>query len=363
MNQIVQDSILALLLQICSIHFLPANGARETAPFLVFCFHPFFCEVIYAVMSITPWKRLSEGVLADSIIAFYTEAKLVPPGMPVSSLQGWSSRMAYGTRKIVQRFRKVFAASPSLAKSATVTALKRRLLADGIQEDTSGAVHRQLSQSDLEELHAPAFDWEALTQKIMEAKLAKKKSTEEVEKQECRPVATAARSHRLPPLVLAALGQQQASPPAPVAMTGGQEDEAGTVAESTVKTRSPKKAKPAKKKKGGGKKKPKKGVVAGPEEEKNLLLVEAEITPALSVLEPAVPEASLPLQAPERGANPGKGAYEPGKFNEVRKSYIAQKRLEGLNFRGASSSWMMSNERADMISTLSPAEMKKRRFC
>lgn len=211
-------------------------------------------------MSITPWKRLSEGVLADSIIAFYTEAKLVPPGMPVSSLQGWSSRMAYGTRKIVQRFRKVFAASPSLAKSATVTALKRRLLADGIQEDTSGAVHRQLSQSDLEELHAPAFDWEALTQKIMEAKLAKKKSTEEVEKQECRPVATAARSHRLPPLVLAALGQQQASPPAPVAMTGGQEDEAGTVAESTVKTRSPKKAKPAKKKKGGGKKKPRRAL-------------------------------------------------------------------------------------------------------
>lgn len=203
------------------------------------------------MMSVTPWKRLSEGVLADSIIAFYTKAKMIPPGMPVSSLQGWSSRMAYGTRKIVQRFRKVFAASPSLAKSATITALKRRLLAHGIQEDT--AVQRQVSQSDLEELHVPAFDWEALTQKIMEAKLAKKKSTEEVEKQECRPVATAARSHRLPPLVLAALGQQQPSLPEPVAMTG-QEDEQGAVTESTVKSGTSKKGKSAQKKKGGKKK-------------------------------------------------------------------------------------------------------------
>lgn len=214
----------------------------------------FFCEVIYAVMSVTPWKRLSESVLADSIIAFYIETKMIPPGMPVGSLQGWSSRMAYGTRKIVQRFRKIFAASPSLAKSATVTALKRRLLADGIQA-TTGTVHRQLSQSDLEELHVPAFDWEALTQKIMEAKLAKKKPTEAVEQKDCRPVASAARSHRLPPLVLAALGQQPSSLPKPVAMTGGQEDEAGTAAESTVKTGSPKKSKSAKKKKGGGKKK------------------------------------------------------------------------------------------------------------
>ena len=88
------------------------------------------------------------------------------------------------------------------------------------------------------------------------------------------------------------------------------------------------------------KKKPQKKqkrVVAGPDEEKGLALVEAPETEDKT--------------------------YKPGSFNKSRLDYIAKLRQdEKISHAAAQQRWMMSDERADLLSELPAAELKRRRF-
>ena len=83
-------------------------------------------------MVVTPWKRLSESILSTAILAFYREAGLIPMGVAESALLPWSERMGFGARKLVQRFRPLYAETPENAKNAEIKQLKARLRSQGI---------------------------------------------------------------------------------------------------------------------------------------------------------------------------------------------------------------------------------------
>lgn len=229
----------------------------------------FFSKAIKAVMLVTPWIRLSEEVLADGILRFVTDNGLLPPGVPVVSVQGWAARMSFGLRKVVQRFRKVFSESPTGAKSKIIADLKKELVEMGLKEQQEPG---QLSAEDLAEIAPPKpkFDWDLLKQKIHALQLAKKAEKEtpventaseqgqsqEGQNQKKRPVASAVRTHRLPPLVLAALEGAKVQAPQPFAIVA-KEDESiqaeGAGEPKEVKEKK-KKGKNAKKTKGEKKK-------------------------------------------------------------------------------------------------------------
>ena len=114
---------------------------------------------------VTPWARLSEEVLSHAILRFYTNSGLVPPGVPLQAIEGWSARMSFGLRKLVQRFRKVFSETPLGSKSKILADLKKQLVEAGVTVETAPeAPAAQLSAEDLEEIAParPAFDWDKL---------------------------------------------------------------------------------------------------------------------------------------------------------------------------------------------------------
>lgn len=75
----------------------------------------------------------------------------------------------------------------------------------------------------------------------------------------------------------------------------------------------------------------------------------------------AVVEAAGPAESPAP-PQPADGVDQAGKFNDIRKEYIAGKRKEGMSFKEASDSWMSCSQRSDLLSNMSFAELKKRRF-
>ena len=55
--------------------------------------------------------------------------------------------------------------------------------------------------------------------------------------------------------------------------------------------------------------------------------------------------------------------YRPGSFSEARKEFIASKRkASGVSYAEANQAWMLSSQRADLLSGLSPQELKRRKF-
>lgn len=58
-------------------------------------------QVIHAIMAVTPWVRLSEEVLATSVLAFYRKHTLIPPGVSEVALDPWAQKMSFGAHKIV----------------------------------------------------------------------------------------------------------------------------------------------------------------------------------------------------------------------------------------------------------------------
>ena len=215
-------------------------------------------------MMVTPWARLSEEVLSHAILRFYSNSGLVPPGVPLQAIEGWSARMSFGLRKLVQRFRKVFSETPLGSKSKILADLKKQLVEAGVTAETAPeAPAEQLSAEDLEEIAParPAFDWDKLRRKIQEVQAQKKTekkraetpapSTDAANEAAPRPVASAARTHRLPPLVLAALAEKPVEAPEPFPINA-KEDDLEQVACDTSKKQST--ASKKKKKNGKGEK-------------------------------------------------------------------------------------------------------------
>ena len=55
-------------------------------------------------------------------------------------------------------------------------------------------------------------------------------------------------------------------------------------------------------------------------------------------------------------------SYKAGNFGEARVEYIRRKKAKGYSHMEACQMRMRSNLRADLISTLTEAELKRRRF-
>ena len=216
-------------------------------------------------------------MLSTAILAFYREAGLVPVGVAETALVPWSERMGFAARKLVQRFRPLYAETPENAKNAEIKQLKTRLRSVGIRAEDP--VTQPAATVDdvvaLAESQPPKFDWAKLAANFRK-NLAEKKPEAPVQTAAPastpvpRPVATAARNkHELPKFVVESM---QRAPSAPFATDAGDEDGNGPLAEdgsapvekpaakakSKVKQTKPKKNKKVQKQ------------TFGPEEEKNL---------------------------------------------------------------------------------------------
>lgn len=285
--------------------------------------------------------RLSEKVLSLGIQEFYTSQRLVPIGIGLEAVQAVCDKMALGLRKVVQKFARTYKESPEGAKSKRLKELKDRLknvvsshevVASEANPDSVEEVAQHLPDV------KPKIDWVALSEKIALRKKQPAPDNAEAKSKDNlpRPVATPARNkYALPEHVLVSL--QNVEVVKPFATSGDAADEAQPPAEpETGKKKKASTTSKAKKKKAtkGGKAKKK---AIGAEEEKNLALVPLE---ALS------------------GSQ-----YKAGNFNEARLKFISTARSEQkISHKEAQALWMMSPERADMLSGLSMAELKKRRF-
>ena len=294
-------------------------------------------------MITTPWIRLSEDVISKAIRQFYKDR--LPLGVTTVALSDFSDRMAAASKKLVERFRKVFRETPSGAKLASIAALKKRLVDVGVEPSQGDAAEpAQATSQDLQQV-APAdgFDWDKL--RLALVNLAKNKQ-EAQEPPKARPVATPARN-ALPDYVLKALDKETE----PVKPFKTVDEETDCDEDEIEKNGKEKKTK--QKKKGEQKKKaePKKNarekkgkpVIAGPEEETALAL-----------------EDSAMSQVVKTGSD---NAYKAGSLNEARLHFIqAVREQQKVPYKRAQELWTLSSERSDLLSGLSDKELKRRRF-
>ena len=315
-------------------------------------------------MSVSPNGRLSEEVLAHSIEGFYTQSSLIPAGIAIEALAPWSAKMACGLRKCVEKFRKIYRETPGKSKSEKLTALKLRLKNAKCEPSPDAHTGVELEEDDLNELVQPHCDQPqcdklelALPPPTAKPDLAalalKMKKHREALAAAARPVATPARSnYQLLDFVVTSLANQAADPPEPFATKSGEDGQLAEAQAGEAKTKKAPKRK-AKKNKSGRKK----SVVAGPEEEAALALPSG-ISAGAVAEGPRVESSGSSDQAlGTEGAT-----YQPRVFSKARLAYIAEKRKDGATFKQASGMWMASNERATYLATLSPSQLKKRRF-
>lgn len=334
-------------------------------------------------MSVTPWMRLSEDVIGQAIMEFYRRCKLVPVGIAEQAMMSWKEKMSYAARKLVQKFRRMFAETPTNAKGSQLKALKARCLEYGITPPERSP-RRQSSEGDvveplqneplqpatheaLEEL-APVpkanLDFQAFgdlyRQRLAARAEADKlkvpmcESGKQLEGQAQRPVATPARTtkHELPSFVVEAVSKEMPVVK-PFATTGVEDDlkeegemenEVETCGKAKKKTKggtAPKaKSKPKQKAKAKGKKGVKEEL-AGPEVEEALR-----------------PKPSLQMAPTEAS----KTTYVAGQFSQIRLAFIAECKASGMSHADANSKWMLSNKRAELLMSLPEKDLKRRRF-
>ena len=179
-------------------------------------------------MKVTPWRKLSEELLSQGIKSFYRQKNLVPVGVTEEALAPWAAKMAMASRKLVQRFRRIYCETPENAKSNSLKELKRRLQRAEIIPPPR-AKRGQTDEADMEpvepqkaaipdtmeQLVSPPpkhldFDWaklSGLAQKRLVSNAAAKEKDNAVVSE--KPVATPARSSRpLPGFVLLPLRQE-----------------------------------------------------------------------------------------------------------------------------------------------------------
>ena len=312
----------------------------------------------------TPSKRLSENTLAVGICKHYEQNKLIPVGVGLLAVEQLAAKMAFGLRKCVQKFKRVWFASPDASKFKGLDSLKKRLRDNKIeiQNDTDSVSSSSPSQVEqlgnaLGQPASKGLDWEALAARVRAHKMGTSEATSQppgVEKPAPgveKPVATPARakssSYELPKFVVETL-KAEATSEGPVFATAQTKEDAETAA-AAKKAPAPKKA-AAKKKQ--TRKNNKKGEVAGPQEEKALSLLSGD---------GAAPQPAEPASAECEGAS--QLVYKAGDFSKAMRDYIKKYKDEtGASHKDAQHKWMSSDERADFLSCLSESELKKRRF-
>ena len=321
-------------------------------------------------MSCTPKIRLSEDILAKSILKFYTSNQLVPAGIGTSALEDWSEKMSLGAVKVTRKFRRLFLETPTNAKNKVLKELKLRCVNAGIspEESVSSAdsqSSRAASHEDLEELAVtppPAFDWDALAKKVLQLK--EKECPATTATAQGKPVATPCRSDQQVPAFVLDMMKQKTGAVKPFPTTSGEDDEIA------IENDKPSQAKGASAKGKASKQKPsksqaskkKKKEITGPEVETALKPHDAAPVPALETSpvmadQDKVDEVTQTIQ--EDVASCG---YQPKKFSAARKDFMAEKKKLGLSHRQANDAWMSSNERATFLEGMPESELKRRRF-
>lgn len=351
-------------------------------------------------MEVTPWVRLSEEVLKDAILEFYSTENLIPVGVSEEAMQPWGEKMAFATHKLVRRFRKLFDESPDSSRTEVLHDMKQLCLARKIPKRPAGFDEESspdrpvASQEDLEQLPKvdwsmvlaklrPKVDWSMVLGKLKDRQTAKtiaeplplddEVSEDEPEPpllQNCsqpaglvrpackRPVPTPARSDQwqLPKFVLDGLAEKKAPPP--FATTGGAEDQVDdqvaqdeAAAESEILAQDAGAKKPRKSRK----KKKQPAALTGEDEAALEPQHQGDAGPEGVAVQEKRTAAAVLLEGAEE-------TYQPKMFSEKRKQFIAAERAAGLSFKDANNKWMSSNERANLLANMPMAELKKRRF-
>jgi len=321
-------------------------------------------QAIFAVLKVTPHiARLSEQVLSDGIMLFFQQQKMIPLGISMDCAGALAGKMACGLRKCVTKFKRTLKDAPQTSKLKNLTNLKQRLQklppqldhaecdsqvsADSVEMLLDAAVPGN-PEGVLEKAAAakPKLDWATLTAKCKAFRDAKAAAS-----QQDRPVATPARSkHMLPAHVLDSLKQtaEEAKCLVPFSTVKDDAQDMGGSTEEALPKPAPKRK--AKKTSAKGKKNSKKkgGDDVGPEEEAAL----------------AVPLSDGLSAAAVPGDQEEDTTYVPGDFQKKRMEFIRAKRAadSSLSFRQASDLWMGSSERASCLASLTPGQLKKRRF-
>ena len=303
--------------------------------------------MIAAILTVTPKARLSELVLAKAILEFYDAQKLAPAGISQQALAKWASRMAYGARKICQKFKRLVYESPGASKTGALQSLKERLQ-DLCLGSPSTCCPSSSSTPPPAQVTSPAavpgclevFDpWAVLKQKIqaLKAQPAQPHVHEQPRQQalepEKGPRTGSPGRHSVPEHVLSALSKLSCSlPPAEPVSTA---PEGKRKAKSPAKPAVPKAAtKPPAKK---AAQKQKKSAAAKLKADEDL-------------------EKQLGLAAV------GEAVYKPKEFQQLKSAFVSRRRSAGNTFAEATKAWMLSSERALFLTTLSEKELKRRRF-
>lgn len=309
-------------------------------------------------MSVTPWHRLSEAVIANGIMKFYRDNNLVPVGVAEVGLLKWADKMAYGVRKLVQRFRKIYTESPDGANLPNIKNLKARCreakipTTSGLASLGSSSSTASLDSEDLNHFEQDGLVpvagqgeskniWEKLA-----AKVAQKKA-EKTQQGQGRPVATPARNeYELPSYVVDTLKTLKAPEPFvvnPKACAEAVPEEEGKRAEKPADD--------------------------APQVPQSGVSVDAEGGPHETKVPQSAP-TKAPVQVAERKEGcpsshndaPKKEAFKGGTIMQLQKAFVAQKRKEGMNYKDAVHAWMLSDVRADELAKMPFEELKRRRF-
>lgn len=338
---------------------------------------------------------MSEEVLATAILAFYkqTHGPTLPLGIAEEVLIKWAGKMAFGLREMASRFKRLLWESPMKAKSKKIQEMKKLYwemhAKYGKKMDEGPA--KIAAHDAVEVVTQTGFDWVAL-EKRLEIALAKKKeeetqtknpqastksklgkrrqsfeSTSSLASEELRE----GNPYLLPQYVVLSIdvrlalifplhnligievvtSLKGASCPAPVSVDPTETKNEGFELSDDEGEEKKKKNKKATKGQ-NGKRKPKtkktekqqvaaQEAPAGGEDKKEKSLVEAP-----SVVEPTGPVV-----------------YQAKSFQNAMREFVKDKRQAGMSYKDACEAWMRSDVRADMLSTLSIGEMKKRKFC
>ena len=311
-------------------------------------------QVIGAILAVTPKARLSEPVLAEGILELYTTQNLAPAGISQEAMTKWAGRMAYGARKVCQKFRRIMYESPNRSKSDKLQVLKDRLSDTPSTSPTSSAAEPSLAGTQASpSLPATpgcleAFDpWAVLKQKLVALKaqpdgqpessgtgkaakgLALKRKAaqpEGLESSAGKAATGAAPSrHSVPEHVLSALSKLTLLPPSKPFSTA---PEGQKGAKPAAKKQAAKQKKPAK---------PKHSAAAKKKAEDEL-------------------DKQLDLAAA------GEAVYKPGDFQKLKAAFVNRQRSAGKSFAEATKAWMLSSDRAQFLTSLSEKELKRRRF-
>ena len=131
-------------------------------------------QVLFGVLSVSPRTRVSEDTLSKALRVYLELVGMVPAvGIGEAAIEQWCDKMAFGTKKLVCRFKKLWSETPTAAKSKALDALKKRLN-DGIASEaslgSSASSALSLGGGDSASfLESDAFEWGKLEAALLQA--------------------------------------------------------------------------------------------------------------------------------------------------------------------------------------------------